>query len=615
MYALHRLEAAACSRARGRRGRARRVYRSRGAGCALVRAARLARFARRSRRCSRDARELARARPRRDRGRRRADPRRGGGPPRRGRPGALRRSGGDRAALRRRARDRGRHAVGVPRVRGARRRRVGFAAAWLLVVPAGGWTDIAAAPELPLAIAAGARDGSSARRSSLAAGLLAGLQALRGSGASAPRPRQRSRCSCGGRPSRSRSAPRRCSSVAALRAREPRRARAVVRASAPGSAGSSLTVPLAGSSPPRSSPRRAAAPGRPAAPRATSSTTCRCGSRAAPWLLCLGLAGARGAFAHARRRRQRARASERGSSRRRARRRAGFSRPLGSTRLGAARASRRSAARSSRRRSRPPPRGRRSRGAARGPSARSIPAASSSSRIQSRSAGPVARVEEHDREVLDLPGLDQRQRLEELVERPEAAGEDHEALRPASRSRPCARRSGRRCSAMSRYGFECLLVRELDVEADREPAALARAAVRALHHARAAAGDDRPAALGEAAADGARRLVRRMALADPRRAEDRHRRPVDPRRPRRSRARNSSRDLLDRVGAGRARACRGSAASSTTGGAAAGTRRTRRPRAGAPSRSRACRRRSPCRGRRRARGSASSARPRRRRGC
>ena len=54
------------------------------------------------------------------------------------------------------------------------------------------------------------------------------------------------------------------------------------------------------------------------------------------------------------------------------------------------------------------------------------------------------------------------------------------------------------------------------------------AAVRRLHHARPAAGHDRPAGLGEEPPRRARRGVRRIVLADPRRAEDRHRRPVDP---------------------------------------------------------------------------------------
>ncbi len=55
---------------------------------------------------------------------------------------------------------------------------IGFAAAWLLVVPAGGWTDLTAAPEVPLAVAAGVGM-LVCSQVSLAAGLLAGLQALR----------------------------------------------------------------------------------------------------------------------------------------------------------------------------------------------------------------------------------------------------------------------------------------------------------------------------------------------------------------------------------------------------------------------------------------------------
>ena len=60
-----------------------------------------------------------------------------------------------------------------------------------------------------------------------------------------------------------------------------------------------------------------------------------------------------------------------------------------------------------------------------------------------------------------------------------------------------------------------LLVRQLDPEADREPAALAAAAVRRLHHARPAAGDDRPARLGEEARRLAGELVGPRLLAAP----------------------------------------------------------------------------------------------------
>ena len=72
-----------------------------------------------------------------------------------------------------------------------------------------------------------------------------------------------------------------------------------------------------------------------------------------------------------------------------------------------------------------------------------------------------------------------------------------------------------------------LLVRQLDVEADREAAGLPRAAVRGLHHAGAAAGDDREARLREPPARHPRIRVGRVVLPHPRRAEDRYRRPVD----------------------------------------------------------------------------------------
>ena len=57
-----------------------------------------------------------------------------------------------------------------------------------------------------------------------------------------------------------------------------------------------------------------------------------------------------------------------------------------------------------------------------------IPSASASLAHPVEQLAPVVRADEDDGEVEHLAGLDQRQRLEELVERAEAAGEDHEAL-------------------------------------------------------------------------------------------------------------------------------------------------------------------------------------------
>jgi hypothetical protein len=80
---------------------------------------------------------------------------------------------------------------------------------------------------------------------------------------------------------------------------------------------------------------------------------------------------------------------------------------------------------------------------------------------------------------------------------------------------------------MSREEFASLLVRQRDVEADRQAAALFRAPVAGLHHAAAPAGDHRPTALAKQASRLARRRVRGMVLADPRRAEHRDGRTVD----------------------------------------------------------------------------------------
>src|SRR5215213_5225283 len=73
-----------------------------------------------------------------------------------------------------------------------------------------------------------------------------------------------------------------------------------------------------------------------------------------------------------------------------------------------------------------------------------------------------------------------------------------------------------------------LLVRKLDVEADREPAALLGASVRRFHHPRPASRHDREPGRGKPPGHVASGLIPAMLLADARGAEDRHRRPVDP---------------------------------------------------------------------------------------
>ncbi len=68
-----------------------------------------------------------------------------------------------------------------------------------------------------------------------------------------------------------------------------------------------------------------------------------------------------------------------------------------------------------------------------------------------------------------------------------------------------------------------LLEGEFDVAADRQPAGLVGPAVGGLHQAGAAAGDDGEAGLGQGPAHLPGRLVHRVVLAEPGRAEDRDR--------------------------------------------------------------------------------------------
>ena len=142
---------------------------------------------------------------------------------------------------------------------------------------------------------------------------------------------------------------------------------------------------------------------------------------------------------------------------------------------------------------------------------------------QSSISPQKSRADQDDREVPHLAGLDQRQRLVELVERAEAAGEDDEALGRLHEHRLAGVEVLERHRDVA-VGVQALLVRELDVEADREPAALLAAAVRGLHHARAAAGDDGEARLGEEPA-GLARVAGTARCPRPRGPSRRSRRP------------------------------------------------------------------------------------------
>src|SRR4051812_40605343 len=135
-------------------------------------------------------------------------------------------------------------------------------------------------------------------------------------------------------------------------------------------------------------------------------------------------------------------------------------------------------------------------------------------------AAPVRRADQHDRELAHLARLDERQRLEELVERPEATGEHDERVRVAD-EHDLAREEVVVLERVGDVAVGVLLKGQLDVQPDRARAGLASAAVGGLHGARPAAGDDREAGLAEPAADLARQLVVLRARRRARRAEHR----------------------------------------------------------------------------------------------
>ncbi len=111
---------------------------------------------------------------------------------------------------------------------------------------------------------------------------------------------------------------------------------------------------------------------------------------------------------------------------------------------------------------------------------------------------PVRHAVQHDREPRHLRGLHERERLERLVQRAEAAGHDHERLRVLHEHRLAGEEVAEVHAEIDPV-VELLLERQLDAEPDRHAARLGRAAVDRLHRPRTAAGDDGEAGLGERA--------------------------------------------------------------------------------------------------------------------
>ena len=132
---------------------------------------------------------------------------------------------------------------------------------------------------------------------------------------------------------------------------------------------------------------------------------------------------------------------------------------------------------------------------------------------------PVRGPEKDDREVLDLAGLCEGQRLEELIEGAQAAGEDDESTRVLD-EHVLAHEEVAELHAEVDVLVQLLLAGELDVAADRQAACLMAAAVDRLHHPGATAGDDREATAREGCPKVAAGLVDGLVRFRARRAED-----------------------------------------------------------------------------------------------
>jgi hypothetical protein len=102
---------------------------------------------------------------------------------------------------------------------------------------------------------------------------------------------------------------------------------------------------------------------------------------------------------------------------------------------------------------------------------------------------PERVAEEQYGEVGDLVRLHERQGFEDLVERAEAARKHEEGARVLHEHQLANEKVPGRVGAIDE-GILRLLVGQADVQPDREAAAFATAAVRRLHHARAAARQD-----------------------------------------------------------------------------------------------------------------------------
>ena len=98
--------------------------------------------------------------------------------------------------------------------------------------------------------------------------------------------------------------------------------------------------------------------------------------------------------------------------------------------------------------------------------------------------------------MVDLAGLDERQRLEQLVEGAEATGEDDERLRIFHEHR-LAHEEVAEVGGQVDVGVDAGLVGQVDAQADRDALGFLGTPVGGLHDAGPAAGDHREALLGQ----------------------------------------------------------------------------------------------------------------------
>src|SRR2546430_5446006 len=132
---------------------------------------------------------------------------------------------------------------------------------------------------------------------------------------------------------------------------------------------------------------------------------------------------------------------------------------------------------------------------------------------------PVGRAEQHDRKVLDLAGLGQRQRFEQLVQRAEAAWKDHEAA-CVFHEHVLAHEEVAKLDAEVDIFVQRLFVGKLDVATDRQPARLVASAVDRFHDPGTAAGDHRKTAVRQGRAELSARDVVRIVGVRPCGAEN-----------------------------------------------------------------------------------------------